>query len=80
MENLHALLQPDKIDAGVTQTLVSDDKQPLNPPTLRVLLVVMVLQLREPRATLWPFPCPEATGDILEAMMGLCLPWQEAHK
>eukprot|EP00959_Pyramimonas_sp_CCMP1952_P388124 8133200-Pyramimonas_sp.AAC.1 len=40
----------------------------------------MMLQLREPRATLWPFPYPDATGDILEAMMGLCLPWQEAHK
>eukprot|EP00959_Pyramimonas_sp_CCMP1952_P084383 1765133-Pyramimonas_sp.AAC.1 len=39
-----------------------------------------MLQLREPRATLWPFPNPEATGDIFEAMMGLCLPRQEAHK
>eukprot|EP00959_Pyramimonas_sp_CCMP1952_P272083 5688911-Pyramimonas_sp.AAC.1 len=39
-----------------------------------------MLQLREPRATLWPFPFPEATGDVVEATMGLCLPWQEAHK
>eukprot|EP00959_Pyramimonas_sp_CCMP1952_P169953 3550611-Pyramimonas_sp.AAC.1 len=39
-----------------------------------------MLQLREPRATPWPFPHPEATGGIIEAAMGLCLPWQEAHK
>eukprot|EP00959_Pyramimonas_sp_CCMP1952_P444822 9313900-Pyramimonas_sp.AAC.1 len=39
-----------------------------------------MLQLREPRATLWPFPFPEATGDVIEAAMGLGLPWQEAQK
>eukprot|EP00959_Pyramimonas_sp_CCMP1952_P335461 7023826-Pyramimonas_sp.AAC.1 len=70
MGNLHALLKTDKIDTDVTQSLVGDDGLPLNPHTLRVLLVVMMLQPREPRATLWPFPHPEATGDILEAMMG----------
>eukprot|EP00959_Pyramimonas_sp_CCMP1952_P112069 2343710-Pyramimonas_sp.AAC.1 len=39
----------------------------------------MMIQLREPRATLWPFPRPEATGDILEAAMGICAPWQNVH-
>eukprot|EP00959_Pyramimonas_sp_CCMP1952_P295103 6172131-Pyramimonas_sp.AAC.1 len=39
----------------------------------------MMIQLREPRATLWPFPHPEATGDIIEAAMGICFPWQNVH-
>eukprot|EP00959_Pyramimonas_sp_CCMP1952_P190133 3977509-Pyramimonas_sp.AAC.2 len=39
----------------------------------------MMIQLREPRATLWPFPYPEATGDIVEAVMGICVPWQNVH-
>eukprot|EP00959_Pyramimonas_sp_CCMP1952_P135580 2836625-Pyramimonas_sp.AAC.1 len=80
MENLYALLKPEGIDTELTDALIGVDGQPLSPHALRVLLVVMMLQLREPRAALWPFPNPEVTGDIFEAMMGLCLPWQEAHK
>eukprot|EP00959_Pyramimonas_sp_CCMP1952_P240114 5017781-Pyramimonas_sp.AAC.1 len=78
--HLHPLRSPDTIGNDLTHALQGGDGQPLSPPALRVLLVVMMLQLREPRATLWPFPFPEATGDIIEAAMGLCLPWQEAHK
>eukprot|EP00959_Pyramimonas_sp_CCMP1952_P184199 3851859-Pyramimonas_sp.AAC.1 len=69
MENLHTLLKPEAIDTELTESPVGVDGQPLNPHTLSVLLVVMMLQLREPHATLWPFPKPEATGDIFEAMM-----------
>eukprot|EP00959_Pyramimonas_sp_CCMP1952_P252542 5276383-Pyramimonas_sp.AAC.1 len=59
MENLHALLKPEGINTELTGALIGADGQPLSPHAFRVLLVVMVLQLREPRATLWPFPNPE---------------------
>eukprot|EP00959_Pyramimonas_sp_CCMP1952_P392771 8230059-Pyramimonas_sp.AAC.1 len=67
MENLSALFQHEGIDAKLADTPVSAGGQPLSPHALRVLLLVMMLQLREPRATLWPFPNPEVTGDIFEA-------------
>jgi len=34
----------------------------------------MQLMIREPRACLFPFGEPGATGDILEAMLGICSP------
>eukprot|EP00959_Pyramimonas_sp_CCMP1952_P232108 4850479-Pyramimonas_sp.AAC.1 len=69
MEHLHSLLRPEQADSIITPALRGNDGRALNAPTLRVLLVAMMLQLREPRATLWPFPHPEATGDIIEAAM-----------
>ena len=44
------------------------------PPTARTVLVIMQLMSCEPRSCLFPFGDPEATGDIIEAMLGICAP------
>eukprot|EP00959_Pyramimonas_sp_CCMP1952_P098009 2048391-Pyramimonas_sp.AAC.1 len=39
----------------------------------------MMLMKREPRAFLWPSsPHAESTGDVIEADLGICAPWQDA--
>eukprot|EP00959_Pyramimonas_sp_CCMP1952_P370791 7765633-Pyramimonas_sp.AAC.1 len=39
----------------------------------------MMLVIREPRTFLWPFPNAAGAGDVIEAVLGLCVPWQDAH-
>eukprot|EP00959_Pyramimonas_sp_CCMP1952_P360847 7557619-Pyramimonas_sp.AAC.1 len=39
----------------------------------------MMLMIREPRVFLWPLPHAEGTGDVIEAVLGICVPWQDAH-
>eukprot|EP00959_Pyramimonas_sp_CCMP1952_P034968 732144-Pyramimonas_sp.AAC.1 len=46
----------------------------------RSLLVVMMLMLREPGVFLWPFSHAEQAGDVIEAVLGFCVPWQEVHQ
>eukprot|EP00959_Pyramimonas_sp_CCMP1952_P158699 3319393-Pyramimonas_sp.AAC.1 len=79
MQHLKSRLRTGQANSELRRSLLSSDGRPLDTPTLRVLLVVMMIQLREPRATLWPLPHPEATGDIIEAAMGICFPRQNVH-
>ena len=79
MSALVHLLATPADECPLRDGLLDSDGRPLDTPTVRTLLVMMMLMIREPRAFLWPFTDPGTTGDVFEAVFGLCVAWRGAH-
>ena len=69
----------DVANQPVRDGFIDTDGIALESSKARSLLVIMMLMMREPKAFLWPFPHADITGDVIEAVLGLCIPWREAH-
>eukprot|EP00959_Pyramimonas_sp_CCMP1952_P134927 2823483-Pyramimonas_sp.AAC.1 len=83
MAGLQEILSGAPVDPNWVQfrkEIKDTDGLPMESSKTRSLLVVMMLMLREPRVFLWPFPHAEQAGDVIEAILGFCVPWQEAHR
>ena len=61
-------------DGPIRSALLAPDGSGMPLPWARTVLVLMQLMIREPRACLFPFGDPGTTGDILEAVLGICSP------
>merc|ERR1712086_681889 len=54
--------------------LKGPDGNPINIHWARSILAMQLLLVREPHTFMFPFGEPEATGDVIEAVLGICDP------
>ena len=73
-EYMSAVLSPNDAGWDERMQLTGPDGNPISSHWAKSALAMQLLLVREPHAFMFPYGEPEATGDVIEAVLGICDP------